>query len=306
MELSFETYDVFTDTPYKGNPLAIVTIPANTPKPTQDQKQAIASEFNLSETIFIHDVADPASETSRNVDIFIPVTEINFAGHPTIGAAVSLLPKGVTTIVTRAGPIPVRKTGPSSAQASIPHNVHAHKKRLRDVPGIESAALSATRLIRDAELSAPVFSIVKGMTFILVELPSLETLGQVQQTSFSPPTEQLLDPEWQSGLACMYYFVRTGVSGGENGVPVVKLRTRMVLPLFEDPATGSAASALTSYLSRVNKEQTTPVCRYEITQGVEMGRESNIVVEITLKDDEIDTVHLSGNAVKVMQGTLTV
>lgn len=306
MELSFETYDVFTDTRYRGNPLAVVTIPAAGPKPTQEQKQAIAAEFNLSETIFIHDVADPAADTARKVDIFIPNTEISFAGHPTIGSAVSLLPKGVTSIVTRAGLIPVSKTGPASARAAIPHNVHLHQKRLRDLAGIQSADISAVPAIREAQVNAPVYSIVKGMSFVLVELPSLEALAQVRQTSYGPPAEQLLDAGWQEGLVCMYHFVRTGTSTADDGVPVVKLRTRMVIALFEDPATGSAASALSSYLSHGNKEQTAPVCRYEITQGVEMGRESNITVEISLKDGEINTVHLSGSAVKVMQGTLTV
>ena len=44
--------------PFRGNPLAVVTIPADSPKPSQEQKQAVAREFNLSETVFVHDVAD--------------------------------------------------------------------------------------------------------------------------------------------------------------------------------------------------------------------------------------------------------
>ncbi|KAJ2974750.1 hypothetical protein NQ176_g5889 [Zarea fungicola] len=158
------------------------------------------------------------------------------------------------------------------------------------------------------------------MTFILVELDSLDALAQATSSSFTGPVAALLDPEegWDTGLCCRFYFVRTGaraaaattaaaaVSGEEDGVEVVTLRTRMIDALCEDPATGSASSALCCYLSKQLGEQTSPRRRYELTQGVEMGRESNIVVDITIKDAAIDQVHLSGKAVKVMQGTLIV
>lgn len=70
MELPYTTVDVFTDTPFEGNPLAIVTIPAAVTL-TQAQKQAIAREFNYSETTFVHET-DDASSTTRRFDIFTP------------------------------------------------------------------------------------------------------------------------------------------------------------------------------------------------------------------------------------------
>ncbi|KAJ3493465.1 hypothetical protein NLG97_g4717 [Lecanicillium saksenae] len=80
----------------------------------------------------------------------------------------------------------------------------------------------------------------------------------------------------------------------------------MIDALCEDPATGSASSALCCYLSAQLGEQKTERRRYELTQGVEMGRESNIVVDVTMKDGAIDQVQLSGKAVKIMKGTLTI
>ncbi|OAA70516.1 Phenazine biosynthesis PhzC/PhzF protein [Cordyceps fumosorosea ARSEF 2679] len=314
MELPFETYDVFTDTPYRGNPLAVVTVPASLPAPpTQAQKQAVAREFNLSETIFIHEPpADQPSSTSRTVDIFVTNAEIPFAGHPTIGAAVSLLSNpgaGVDTIVTKAGPIPVAAAGPGAARAAIPHNVHLHAKRLRDLPS-PPAGLSEVPALRAAELDAPVYSIVRGMSFVLIELPSLEALAQATQSPFTGPVDELLDDGWRSGLCCRFYWVRTGTTTetADDGeaVEAVKLRTRMIDALCEDPATGSASSALCCYLSAALAEQKAPRRRYELTQGVEMGRESNIVVEVTMKEDAIDQVHLSGKAVKIMKGTLII
>jgi len=56
MELPFATLDVFTTKKFEGNPLAIVRIPASLRgQLTQSTKQKIASEFNLSETVFLHD-----------------------------------------------------------------------------------------------------------------------------------------------------------------------------------------------------------------------------------------------------------
>ncbi|KAK5995089.1 putative isomerase [Cladobotryum mycophilum] len=306
MELPFVTLDVFTHTRYRGNPLAVVTIPAGTvPPPTQDQKQTIAREFNLSETVFIHDVADPEADTTRRIDIFLTDAEIPFAGHPTIGAAVSLLPQGVTQIITKAGPIGITRTGPNSAQADIPHNVHLHRATLADFP-LTPNALQAVDQISQLERSAPIFSIVKGMNFSLVELPSTDLLAQLRPTGAVFSAVDLLDQGWNQGMIGRYYYVRTGTSEDADGKPIIQIRSRMILANFEDPATGSAACCLSSYLSVEGDKQTTPTRRYEITQGVEMGKESNIVVEVSVKDSGIDTVTLAGPAVQVMRGHVTV
>ena len=89
--LRFTTLDVFTQTPYEGNPLAIVIIPSHLKhKITQAKKQAIALEFNLSETLFLHEnTAEKQDEWI--VDIFTTTEELPFAGHPSIGAAFYVL-----------------------------------------------------------------------------------------------------------------------------------------------------------------------------------------------------------------------
>ena len=76
MKLKFVTLDVFTESRFEGNPLALVYVPA-TNKVSQEQKQAIAREFNLSETVFLH---EQDGLTQRKLDIFIPTAEIPFAG----------------------------------------------------------------------------------------------------------------------------------------------------------------------------------------------------------------------------------
>lgn len=308
MELPYVTLDVFTRTRFRGNPLAVVTIPASGPKPSQAQKQAIAREFNFSETIFVHDVADPAADTSRHIDIFLTTAEIPFAGHPTIGGAITLLPQGVTRIVTKAGPIPVSATGPDSVSIAVPHNVHLHAASLAAYPGLEPAVhLQRNEAIRRLELAAPVFSLVKGMTFVPVALSSLELLAAVNVSSMEFKAHNFLDADWQQGFVGRFYHVRTGTSTTEDGVPVIQLRTRMMSHDLEDPATGSASGCLAAYLSIYGGDkQTTPTRRYEFTQGVEMGRESFIVVDVGLKDGALDTVTLAGSAVQVMRGHITI
>ncbi|KAM4062872.1 phenazine biosynthesis-like protein [Hirsutella rhossiliensis] len=305
MELPFVTLDVFTETRFRGNPVAIVTIPASGPKPTQQQKQTVAREFNLSETVFLHDVPDPAADSRRHIDIFLPFDEIPFAGHPTIGTAVALLGQGVTTLVTKAGPIALSQLGPRLVQATIPHDVHLHAKRPRDL-SLSDAQLPAVAQIRELELNAPVFSIVNGVAFILIELPSLELLAQVEHISTPTPVDQILDDGWRKGFLGRYYYVRTDSRRHDNDQSVVSLRTRMMEHTFEDPATGSAACCLSSFLSTVRHEQDTPTRRYNITQGVEMGKESNIVVDVDMQDSIIHTVKLAGTAVQVMRGHILV
>lgn len=300
MELPFITLDVFTTTRYKGNPLAVVTIPHNLPTaPTQQQKQAIAREFNLSETVFVHDVADHDVNRTRQIDIFLTNGEVPFAGHPTIGAAVSLLDQGVDMLVTKAGPISLTEVSPRVVRAGIPHNVHLHQS------GLGVLQLSSDEDLGAAEQEAPLFSIVKGMTFALIKLDTLDLLAKVKHTVAHIPVDQVLDEDWNVGFLGKYYYVHLGEQE-KDGETIVSIQTRMVEVGLEDPATGSAACALCCYLTLQDKSRGDRTITYEVTQGVEMGRESNILVQVTTKDSKIDTVSLAGTATQVMRGHVTI
>ncbi|KAF7547801.1 hypothetical protein G7046_g8898 [Stylonectria norvegica] len=294
MEFPFVTLDVFTNTPFQGNPLAVITIPHDSPKPTQAQKQAVAREFNLSESVFVHDVADHATNKQREIDIFLINAEVPFAGHPTIGTAVSLLPLGVDTLVTKAGPITLLETSPGVIQAGIPHNVHLHERRLGEQ--------SSNPEISAVEKSARLFSIVKGMTFGLIGLKSLDLLAKTEIHALGLSAEEYLDEGWNVGFLSTYYYTLVG-EREEAGKTVVSVRTRMIEAGFEDPATGSGACSLACFLT-LGRGEPTPdqTIKYEITQGVEMGRESNMIIEVTVKDSKIDTVSLAGTATQVMRG----
>jgi PhzF family phenazine biosynthesis protein len=133
-QLEFVTLDVFTSQPYQGNPLAIVRIPHGT-EVSQEQKQAIAREFNLSETTFLHENADGANDNVWTVDIFMVSQELPFAGHPTIGTACYVLSRtaqeqdiheGIieASFKLKAGPVKLQyDVVKGTARASIPHDV---------------------------------------------------------------------------------------------------------------------------------------------------------------------------------------
>ncbi|KAL0474028.1 Diaminopimelate epimerase-like protein [Neurospora intermedia] len=332
--LTYLTVDVFTSTRYLGNPLAVVLTPASFRSHlTQDVKQLIAREFNFSETVFLHTLDDEARDgltsTTREIDIFTIEEELPFAGHPTVGTAYLVLNhlgwKHVDTLVTKAGPITIRPTSEGRVKATIPHAVRVHRQTLggilngkggevkKETREMIYAALSEDPEIRQAELNGPVVSIVRGMTFLLVKLPSLGHLAKVstaKRLDFSK-VEGLLDKgEWERGFVSRYYYVpMKREKESENGRKEFKFRTRMVELGFEDPATGSAACTLASYLTVSGREM--GGARFELTQGVEMGRQSEIEVETTAVEGEngevkVKDLYLGGTAVVVTKGEIYV
>src|SRR3954454_15038776 len=99
--LRYEVVDVFTDRPFAGNPLAVVY---DADELAADQMQALAREFHLSETVFV--LAPRAAAATYRVRIFTPSAELPFAGHPSVGAAVTLLRAGrvaAGTVVQECG-----------------------------------------------------------------------------------------------------------------------------------------------------------------------------------------------------------
>ena len=312
-QLRFVTLDVFTSKPYSGNPLAVVFLPEDESQAlTQRQKHIITLEFNLSETIFVHPVRD---QSKRTIDIFTIECEIPFAGHPTIGAATWFLchapdaaSSGVKTLVTKSGEIPISIQDPATqyVAARIAHNTHIHAARF---PLQEMLRLHPTLapFFPNKDTSFPLFSIVNGMSQTFIELPSLEALAAATPATggeyVSPEKSDYLDEGWRSGLICVYFFVR---DVDDDVMKQKVIRTRMMLGNLEDPATGSSASGLTAYLT-LTEGQAGKEHRYHVVQGVEMGRRSDIGVNVTLDGDKkITQVELMGTAVQVSEGKISV
>lgn len=307
--LNYVVLDVFTEMPYVGNPLAVVHIPPST-QVTQEQKLHIAREFNLSETVFIHDDTlpkdglnpDQLADSPITIDIFITEGEIPFAGHPTVGTGCYLLQTLLPTkfpsttftklaLQTKAGIIPVNAvTSPTlGVSLRVPTDFKIHEPYAHPQLKSTQSQLTDADFVGGSKAPVPVVSIVKGMTFFLLELASEGALGRLQGSSRADT--QL--PEgylgaWD-GLLCVYAFVQ--------GKDVV--RTRMFMGSMEDPATGSAASALCAYLGQSKG----PGKRaFHVVQGVEMGRKSEISVVVDVdQSGAVSEVLLQGPAVQVMR-----
>ncbi|KAJ7770273.1 hypothetical protein DFH07DRAFT_272098 [Mycena maculata] len=296
--LKFTKLDVFTSTPFIGNPLAIVHIPSSV-NLTQAEKQLIAREFNLSETIFHHEQDTIDASNPVVIDIFTPEEELPFAGHPTVGAGFYLLSRAPhldsVTLRIKAGDIPVART-PGGARLQVPIDFKVHPSL--SIPSVKDLQ----PLLKDADFvngrgAEACASIVKGMTFLLLELASEDALARVQ-----PYPAHLVIPDrdavlgaWGVGFAGVYIFHTRA-----DGV----VRTRMIAGPVEDPATGSAASTLGGWLAL---RRGPGVHAIEFVQGVEMGRRSDIKVVVDVGPDSvIKSISLEGEAVQVMEGVVDI
>lgn len=296
----FVTVDVFTDTRFAGNPLAVITDARGL---TNEAMQRIAAEFGYSETTFV--LPPRAPHNTAEVRIFTPVTEVPFAGHPNVGTAHvlatagSLFDKpvgdhirfeekaGLVEIAVNRGAdgkvteTTIRAPGPLTTGARIPAAVMA--------PCI---GLSAEDIVTVRH--EPVFASV-GLKFILVEVAHLDALGRA--TARLEPLTDLRAAHAQEDCDCAT-FLYTWV--GPDHV-----RARMFAPfdnVAEDPATGSASAALGAFLTTLAPAP--PKRRLLVEQGVEMGRRSLISVTVTTQSGQFDRVAISGSSVVVMQGDL--
>jgi PhzF family phenazine biosynthesis protein len=165
----YVTFDVFTQTPYLGNPLAIVHLPLEGAQLSQAEKQKIAREFNFSETVFLHPETSPGC---RAVDIFTRFQEIIFAGHPVIGTAHYLRQclagkdgKVVNRLrmIIKAGVVDVEFDDAGLAIAEVPHNLRTHKESV-SIGRILTQHPELSSLESSLQPECPVISSVKGMT----------------------------------------------------------------------------------------------------------------------------------------------
>lgn len=304
----FVTLDVFTTKRFRGNQVAIVKLEDPLPDISM---QMIAREFNLSETVFLRQENDGALK----INIFTPVNEMDFAGHPVIGVGhalfqrlvpgIVLIPAAVSeiTVLTKAGPVALhRDLKKGTVRAEIPHNVHIHatlttkQQLLITQPGLQDRAL-------EMKESYPTISIVKGVTYSLVDFTNQDSMFAAITAGPSQILE--LDEGWAPSFTGMMYY-RASEPFVENETRIQKLRVRMIAINLEDPACGSGSCALGAFLA-LQHGKPSGIYRFDIDQGSEIQRDSTITVEVILNGvgDCISTISLAGPAAApVLEGTL--
>lgn len=290
-ELTYYTLDVFTDTPFGGNPLAVFT---DAGQLSDQQMQQIAAELNLSETVFIR---EQTGAQRWSIRIFMPKREISFAGHPTVGTALLIKALGwldkaddATSLVLdeRAGAVPVvfseHPKGHMSARfsAPLPPSVSESKLTQADIARM-------LRLTTEQVKSAPYIAGC-GVPFQLVELADVDAVTQASADLSLWPV--LLGDDAVQDL-CIYSFNNSFNDRLNNNS--ADIRMRMFAPLAgipEDPATGSAAAALVGGLAIRNKFSVNQ--GWMIEQGGEMGRPSLIGTYIRVKGAGTNGVSTNG------------
>jgi trans-2,3-dihydro-3-hydroxyanthranilate isomerase len=301
MRHRFVTADVFTDRIFGGNPLAVLPDAAGL---AGAQMQAIAREFNLSETVFVLPPDEPAH--TRRLRIFTPAQEVPFAGHPTVGSAMVLAALGAlelagetTNIVFEepAGPVPVTIRA-ATGRAVFAQLTAPQPPAVRPAP--EGAALAAMLALRPADLRAeaglPAF-VSCGFPFLIVELRDAAALGRARLDHAR--WRDLLADAWSREV----YLITRDAAGLE-----VDFRVRMFAPaagIEEDPATGGAAAALGGWLA-LHETPADGRRRQVVAQGIEIGRPSRLEIEVEKRAGRVAAVRVGGGAVLVGEGTIEV
>jgi trans-2,3-dihydro-3-hydroxyanthranilate isomerase len=301
----YAIYDVFTERRLHGNPLAVVFDAEDL---SDVAMQAIAQEFNLSETVFIQR-AGRATHSAR-LRIFTPWHELPFAGHPTVGAAVAIaeslygdsekpldlmqvLEQQVGTVRTA---VRLKPQGTTFAEFDLPRKPSRLDARFDRQAIADALSLKATQIGFENHV---ISFWSAGVPFVMVPL---HDVGAVAAVEFDPQRWEQLAPLAEGRLAAAYLYCRGGINH------MARFHARMFAPemgIIEDPATGAAAAALAGAIQLFDElvDGHHPIL---IEQGVEMGRPSFIHLHLDIAGGKIATARIGGHAVKIAEGEMAV
>jgi trans-2,3-dihydro-3-hydroxyanthranilate isomerase len=282
MDLVYEVVDVFTDRAFAGNPLAVVL---DADALTTAELQALAREFNLSETAFPMAADQPG--TDYRLRIFTPERELPFAGHPSVGAA---------WLMARLGRVPPGRVVQSCGAGLLPLEVAADGGPVTLTGGTPSVGdpldgeplLAAVGLFADDLAGVPRIAGC-GLTFGYLPVRA----GAVQRAVLDVPAVRRLGlgggglsiASWDGTTA------HTRVFAVDAGVP-------------EDPATGSAALGYGVWLVASGLVAGVGTTQYTVVQGVEMGRPSQLQCVVEAQAGAAVQVRVTGAVVPVARGRI--
>ncbi|GEC55752.1 trans-2,3-dihydro-3-hydroxyanthranilate isomerase [Bradyrhizobium japonicum] len=300
MQRRYITVDVFTDRAFGGNPLGVVLDAEGL---STEEMQAIATEFNYSETTFVLPPQDKANDAQ--VRIFTVRSEIPFAGHPNVGTAFVLASRAAKAparlrFEEKAGLVPVEILSDGGNVIGAELTAPQALQRTNEVSAAAAAAcLSLTAADAKTDRHAPQVVSV-GLPFLVVEIASREALKRAR-----PDAAAFARTLAEIGRDVVYFYTRD-VPASEQPLD---LQARMFHPgasgLSEDPATGSATAACAALLADIDPARDGEL-RLRIGQGVDMGRPSLLLTRVRKQAGAINSVHVGGGCVKMMEGTLNV
>ena len=273
---AYRVVNVFAEAPLEGNPLCVFEDGRGLDDATM---QALALQFNLSETTFVL----PSDRATARVRIFTPTFEMPFAGHPTLGSAHvvrSLRSVGdAVTLEMRAGIIPVRAEGDVwTLEANAPkhHEPAARRADLAAMLGLDADDLA----------DAPPLWVDTGSDQLVIPLASFDAVKR------ATPDARALQIHGSNGTRAMaYVFARDGD----------RVLARFFFPkhgaVVEDPGTGSACANLGGWLLATNARLPQ---RMSVDQGEAVGRRCRLGLEVTADR----RIRVSGRVIELGRGSL--
>ncbi len=306
MRRKFFTLDVFTDAALAGNPLAVVLDADDLDGP---RMQAIAREFNLSETVFVLRPRNPLN-TAR-IRIFTPGRELPFAGHPTVGTAVLLGQLRAPELLAR-----------EDIAVALEEEVGLVSCTVRHLPGeAPRASFALPRLPQQIGAAAPVAEIADIAAALSLSpddigfddhVPTLFSAGVgftfVPLRSRAAVARAKPDPARWAGAIGPADHANAFVYTREAARPGAQFHARMFAPemgVMEDPATGSAVAAFAGVVMAFDRPADGDHT-IRVEQGFEMGRPSLITLGLDVAGGALLSASIGGHAVIVQQGTIDV
>jgi trans-2,3-dihydro-3-hydroxyanthranilate isomerase len=282
--LRYEIVDVFTDRPFTGNPLAVVF---GAESLSTGQMQSLAREFHLSETVFVLEPVAP--EATYRARIFTPETELPFAGHPSVGAAVTVsrrdgLPAGDVVQECGAGLLPIRVY--DGGKARLTGGTPTVGPELDPAPLLAAVGLTAD----DYAGPAPrVAGCGLDFPYLSVRADAVRRAAGDPHTALAHGIPQVSVLHWDAAEASAH--ARVFCPG---------------LAVPEDPATGSAALGLGVWLVESGLLGGSGDHPYRIRQGVEMLRPSTLDCTVTASGGHAVAATVAGHVVAVAAGEIAV
>lgn len=288
--LPYEVVDVFTDRAFTGNPLAVVF---EAERLTTEQLQSIALEFNLSETVFVLPATEPGA--THRVRIFTPAEELPFAGHPSVGSAVTIVRRGLVP-----GEALVQECGAGLLPITVSNGAGAGE-------GWKATLTGGTPTVSEPVDPGPLLPVV-GLTTADLAGPAPRRAGCGLEWPFLPVRPEALARAGLDSAAARRYGV------GELCVvawdPTTRVaRSRVFVPglsVAEDPATGSAALGLGVFLVASGLLPGDGTAGYEVRQGSELGRPSRLDCTVTAERGAAVVATVTGQVVPVARGEIAV
>ena len=290
MKLPFKQVDVFTSTPFGGNPVAVVL---DASLLVETQMRSLANWTNLSETTFVFPATQPGAD--YRLRIFTPRAELPFAGHPTIGTAHALLEAGLIQprngrIIQecRAGLITVTVTAAPTQFERIAFRLP--RADLTPLTQTQTQEMSHVLGVSASGCRPPVFVDV-GPVWSVVQLPDAQSVLSLQ-----PDLTALASFDGRCGSVGVMVF------GHKEPGATEAIEVRAFAPILganEDPVCGSGNGAVAAYIAATGQRKEVGD-RYTASQGSMMGREGRIEISF----DENDGIYVGGRAMTLIEGTL--